>query len=366
MKRSRNERFTRFLSIFAVIIIICIIGHVVSVIVNNEPGNMFKGVTFSIVLALIIIWIVVFIIYLVYKNSYKRYEQEMEQRKTGMTYMAVVYELIYIVDLANDELYHIQGKDNINIEQFKNVGAVDKLKRIFLEDVAVGYRDNVEAFLDIEKLEERFLNDDVLCEYYSTDNKWCLIRIIPIAHEGSGTIDRFVFTTRDITDEKEKMRQAQRQAIENSKRNNDTLLERKEYSIIDIIDGALEDTSKIASLKGIEVKTDMSNNIPSRLIGSPGKIRLALSCMMMNAVMSTESGELVLKAYGKEQGKLYHLLIAVKDTSDGIYHSDSAFSIGLNITKEMLYIMNSELKTIREEGVGSEIYFEIDQEIAGS
>ena len=162
------------------------------------------------------------------------------------------------------------------------------------------------------------------------------------------------------------MRRAQRQAIENSKRNNDTLLERKEYSIIDIIDGALEDTSKMASLKGIEVKTDMSNNIPSRLIGSPGKIRLALSCMMMNAVMSTESGELVLKAYGKEQGKLYHLLIAVKDTSDGIYHSDSAFSIGLNITEEMLYIMNSELKTIREEGVGSEIYFEIDQEIAGS
>ena len=56
--------------------------------------------------------------------------------------------------------------------------------------------------------------------------------------------------------------------------------------------------------------------------------------------------------------------MSVKDSGDGKADGEDFAGLGLNIAAEMLKAMDSELHSINEEGEGSELYFEIEQEKA--
>jgi hypothetical protein len=99
------------------------------------------------------------------------------------------------------------------------------------------------------------------------------------------------------------------------------------------------------------------------LIGDRDKMLMAVSCMLLDSVRQTGSGSIKLSVFGKETDGTEHLLVSVKDTGDG-KGGEAMTGLGINIASEILSVMGSELKTIREEGSGSELYFEIDQETA--
>jgi K+-sensing histidine kinase KdpD len=87
--------------------------------------------------------------------------------------------------------------------------------------------------------------------------------------------------------------------------------------------------------------------------------------MLLSALRHAKGESIKLSVFTAEtdEGK-EHLLVSVKDSGDGKADGEDFAGLGLNIAAEMLKAMDSELHSINEEGEGSELYFEIEQEKA--
>ena len=137
-----------------------------------------------------------------------------------------------------------------------------------------------------------------------------------------------------------------------------------------------------ASEKGLTIKCDIDEKIPSKLHGDDMRLRQVIINLLTNAVKYTEKGEVTLGAQLVEKGEKAGIRFFVKDTGMGIRKEDQktlfdAFQrvdekknrniegtgLGLAICVLTLEMMNSELKLESEYGKGSEFSFVIEQEI---
>ena len=148
----------------------------------------------------------------------------------------------------------------------------------------------------------------------------------------------------------------------NDSEGHELVREFKEYSLAGMLDKTIKDTKEAAEKRGVEVTTDISPRIPDRLMGDPGIIRLALSSMILSALEYMEGGTIKLSVFAKDKNNSTHLLFSVKDTGSGTKPPAGGYeALALDFADEVLRLTGSELHAIREEGEGSELYFEIDQ-----
>ena len=156
-----------------------------------------------------------------------------------------------------------------------------------------------------------------------------------------------------------------------------------EYKLSRLLTDLVNMIETRAEKKGLELKTEVNENLPSELFGDEIRIKQIITNLLTNAVKYTEKGKVILKIDGEKiSDEKIKLCVSVSDTGIGIKEEDieklfSAFErieekrnrtiegtgLGMNITQKFLNLMNSEIKVKSEYGKGSTFSFELEQKI---
>ena len=160
---------------------------------------------------------------------------------------------------------------------------------------------------------------------------------------------------------------------------------RVEYDMSSMIHDISNMISVKARDKNLAFEIHLDENLPSKLFGDDVRIRQILVNLLNNGVKYTHQGSVSLSIKGrKEDGKVL-LDFEVADTGIGIKEEDisklfkeferieekrnrniEGTGLGMNITVQLLALMNSTLQVESEYGKGSKFSFMIEQQIADS
>lgn len=138
-----------------------------------------------------------------------------------------------------------------------------------------------------------------------------------------------------------------------------------------------------AAQKGLQMKVDLSDDIPSQLYGDEGRVRQILINLINNAIKFTHKGSVSFNVSGEYiSDDYYQMKYAIKDTGIGIKAEEidkifDAFQqvdmkinrkiqgtgLGLAITKNLVELMDGEIKVESEYGEGTTFTVIIKQKI---
>ncbi len=157
-----------------------------------------------------------------------------------------------------------------------------------------------------------------------------------------------------------------------------------DYSFSNMVHDVINMISFKAKAKELDFKVNIDERIPSVLKGDDIRIRQILVNLLNNAVKYTHKGEITLdaKLLPFEQENVARISFVVKDTGIGIKEEDiqklfipferieekrnrniEGTGLGMNITMQLLALLNSKLIVESEYGKGSEFSFILNQEI---
>lgn len=156
----------------------------------------------------------------------------------------------------------------------------------------------------------------------------------------------------------------------------------EEYSVEDLLSSFLSIAETMTEDTPVEIVKDFSNVIPKRLKGDLNRIQRALIQLLSDAVNYTKKGIIRFAIYSKILDNKAHLLFSIKDSGGGIpdwrmnelqnyiekiSHHGPMGTVsngrGLEVAACLLSFIGSSLNVICKPGVGTEFYFEVDQEI---
>ena len=155
------------------------------------------------------------------------------------------------------------------------------------------------------------------------------------------------------------------------------------YETINLIDDLVNMTVERAKKKGIEFRTEISEDLPQSLYGDDVRLRQVITNILTNAVKYTHVGSVTLSISGREiDADNYELFIKVSDTGIGIHANDieklflsfqrldeeknrniEGTGLGISIVQKLLAMMDSKLEVSSEYGKGSTFSFRIMQKI---
>ena len=143
------------------------------------------------------------------------------------------------------------------------------------------------------------------------------------------------------------------------------------YDVISLINERVEE-------KNLELKVEIGEDVPDKLISDEFRIRQILINLLNNAVKYTENGSVTLKVGGTHLDDKFSLSLLVKDTGKGIRKEDQEFlfdafsradvktnaniegtGLGLAIVKSIVDSMNGEVGVESEYGSGSEFWVKL-------
>ena len=156
-----------------------------------------------------------------------------------------------------------------------------------------------------------------------------------------------------------------------------------EYDLSSVINDLLNMNADKAQKKGLSLKVNVEQSIPRVLYGDEIRIKQVALNILSNAVKYTDKGYIELNISHRRVDKNNIMLVVhVIDTGKGIKAEDldklyrpferieekrnrsiEGTGLGMNITKQLLDMMNSQLVVDSTYGKGSDFSFEILQEI---
>ena len=156
-----------------------------------------------------------------------------------------------------------------------------------------------------------------------------------------------------------------------------------EYSLSSLLHDVVAMFSLKAEEKGLEFRVETEEDIPSVLCGDEIRIKQILGNLLSNAIKYTERGEVSLFVeWSSKDAKTALLTITVKDSGIGIREEDlddifdkfkrfdaernskiEGTGLGMNITAQLLELMNGEIFVKSKYGIGSEFRVRIPQTI---
>jgi PAS domain S-box-containing protein len=154
-------------------------------------------------------------------------------------------------------------------------------------------------------------------------------------------------------------------------------LERIEFNLYDCVGETMKALALRAHQKGLELAYDASAEVPSRLVGDPGRLRQILVNLVGNAIKFTQHGEILLTIESSPPDALgVELHFKVKDTGIGIplekqgllfkafSQADSSTTrkyggsgLGLAISVSLVELMAGKMWVESDEGKGSTFHF---------
>lgn len=154
------------------------------------------------------------------------------------------------------------------------------------------------------------------------------------------------------------------------------------YEVSSLLNDLYNMTDIKAKEKGLELVFEIEPTIPGELYGDDKRIRQVLLNLLSNAVKYTNEGTVTLKVSADVAEGVAQVHYAVCDTGMGIKEEDihklyTAFQrfdmernrnvegtgLGMNIARQLLKLMGSELKIESEYGKGSKFSFSIAQKV---
>ena len=161
---------------------------------------------------------------------------------------------------------------------------------------------------------------------------------------------------------------------------NELKLEEVEFNINDVLDHVSDIVAIRAQNKELQLIFDIDKNVPSHLIGDSLRLGQILINLLGNAIKFTQEGEVDLKIYKlssneknttlqfivsdtgigmtKEQiSRLFESFIQADDSISRVY---GGTGLGLSITKQLIELMNGNIKVESVFGKGSNFIFNIE------
>jgi len=158
----------------------------------------------------------------------------------------------------------------------------------------------------------------------------------------------------------------------------------REYNLAQFFSEVIKTNEFRAKKKGLEFKFAIDENIPKYMIGDEVRLRQVMNNFISNAIKYTKEGEVLLTASFESLGKMEGILkLSVKDTGIGIRKEDKdklfggfvrleeeknrhieGTGLGLNITKQIVDLMNGHIEVISEYGKGSEFIAYVPQSLS--
>lgn len=156
-----------------------------------------------------------------------------------------------------------------------------------------------------------------------------------------------------------------------------------EYNVATSIYNFIEMSRARAEKKGILLKVDIAENLPSKMYGDEMRLKQIYTNILNNAIKYTEKGEITLTLTGEEIGddKIF-TKATISDTGIGIREEDldkifDAFQrvdeeknqkiegtgLGMSITKQLVELMGGKIYVESEYGKGSTFHVELVQGI---
>ncbi len=158
-----------------------------------------------------------------------------------------------------------------------------------------------------------------------------------------------------------------------------------EYDLSSLINDLVNMIQIRADEKGLALSLDFDKNLPKILYGDEVRIKQVITNILTNAVKYTEKGSVTFSIKFKraaDDAENIILLVSIKDTGIGIKPEDikklfaeferieegrnrnvEGTGLGMPITKNLLYLMNSSLKVESIYGLGSKFSFELKQKV---
>lgn len=154
-------------------------------------------------------------------------------------------------------------------------------------------------------------------------------------------------------------------------------LENMEFTLMEIISGALDMSSQAAEEKGLQLLCEIPPDVPARLRGDPLRLGQIISNLLSNAIKFTEEGEVSIAVeLNSRVDSRVKLQISVRDTGIGMSketeskvfqaftQADSSTTrrfggtgLGLAISRKLAEIMGGSLWVDSVEGQGSTFAF---------
>ncbi len=150
------------------------------------------------------------------------------------------------------------------------------------------------------------------------------------------------------------------------------------FKLRDLLGDTLKTLALRAHRKGLELTCDIAPDVPTTVIGDPGRLRQVLVNLVGNAIKFTEKGEVVVRAKLKEKSPHgYRLEFAVADTGIGIPREKQGLifdpfaqgdgtttrryggtGLGLTISSRIVALMGGRIRVESTMGKGSTFRFE--------
>lgn len=327
----------------------------------NYHKNFGEGRGFYAVLILALLWLMMLTGLITADFSSKRAWKNAELRRSGISYMAGIYDDIFIIDIDDDEITELKSEDTSS-QKLTKLTRIDhanaQLEDMFLADADDSYIELMHEFLDLRTLGKRLDKDSIACEYLSKTHGWCEARFIAMERVEGEPLRKAIFTNKIINDEKIEMDRIE-ESLKKNTAVNVIVPEESPYDFAGMVNSIVSDAAGAASEAGVEVTTDLSPKIPAEVIGCSDIISRAVRYGLLKAIEYSHDGTVKLSVFCNPKGEKAHLLVSVKGSSGAGEDKAAEF----DLVDGLLKLAGSGLDVIDEDG-SREIYFELDQSIA--
>ncbi len=151
-----------------------------------------------------------------------------------------------------------------------------------------------------------------------------------------------------------------------------------EFHLREVLEDTLKTLALRAHRKGLELTCDIGDDVPTRVVGDPGRLRQVLVNLVGNAIKFTAKGEVVVRAQLQNQSTDGYLLhFEVTDTGIGIApekqqlifdpfaQADGSTTrrfggtgLGLTISSQLVGLMGGEIGLASQPDQGSTFHFD--------
>lgn len=147
------------------------------------------------------------------------------------------------------------------------------------------------------------------------------------------------------------------------------------YSLKQVLTEALQETAPLAAEKGLPLETSVTETLPDPLFGDAGKLKESIVSLLSSVLKHTGDSTVRLSVFGRVVEDTVHLLFSVQALPKQEHPADITpapesgrkdTDLNLEVAESLLTGLNTGLRSVRSPDEWKNVYFEIDQRIAGT